>query len=178
MTPAPVQTQRLLLEPVSLDALPFLIELSRRPEVARWLGPGLGPPTDAEVEQRTREHLAHWSRHGFGLWLLRDRATGEPVGQGGLRHADPMPDEVELAWSVIPEQWGRGLATEMARAALAQAFHEVGLESVIAYTLPGNAASRRVMAKLGMEREGEFILRNERFPDGIAQVLYRARRED
>ena len=48
----------------------------------------------------------------------------------------------------------------------------------MAYTLPGNAASRRVMEKLGMRLERDFVLRNERFPGGVTQVLYRIRRAD
>jgi ribosomal-protein-alanine N-acetyltransferase len=74
---------------------------------------------------------------------------------------------VEVAWAIIPEFWGRGLATESARAALAAAFGPVALAEVIAYTRPDNLASRRVMEKAGFQFERAFVTQE------VEQVLYR-----
>ena len=67
------------------------------------------------------------------------------VGRGGLQPTSATgADEVEVAWAIVPERWGQGLATELARACVQIAFDDLELSSVIAYTRPDNLASRRV----------------------------------
>ncbi len=145
-----------------------LLRLLRDPRVAATLSLTRQPPSEAEVRAGLIEAIGHWELHGFGLWLLRDRSAGELVGRGGLQHTWVTGrNEVEVAWAIVPELWGRGLATESARAALAAAFGAVGLGEVIAYTLPDNLASRRVMEKTGFKFEGEFVT------EGLEQVIYR-----
>jgi RimJ/RimL family protein N-acetyltransferase len=77
--------------------------------------------------------------------------------------------EVELGYVVCPERWGRGLATEMGSAIVNHAFSELALGSVVAFTRVDNAASRRVMEKLGFRYERTFSNR------GAQSVLYRLR---
>jgi RimJ/RimL family protein N-acetyltransferase len=72
-------------------------------------------------------------------------------------------DEIELGWVIVPERWGQGLATEVARASLGVVFGPLALEEVIAYTQPDNFASRRVMEKSGFWFEREIRLEGERF---------------
>src|SRR3954467_6028820 len=64
-------------------------------------------------------NLAHWARHGFGLWTFRTRSDGRYVGRGGLRHVTlgGVP-EIEISYALMAEFWGRGLASEMAAAFL------------------------------------------------------------
>ncbi len=73
---------------------------------------------------------------------------------------------VEVAWAIVPKRWGQGLATELALASVEVAFDWLGLAELIAFTLPGNLASRRVMEKAGFayEREIEHA--------GLPHVLY------
>ncbi len=100
---------------------------------------------------------AHWQAHGFGLWTFR-APSGEFVGRGGLRHVvvDGTP-EVELAYSLAAAHWGRGLATEIARASAECAFGPLALDAIVAFTLITNARSQRVLHKSGFvyERDGE-----------------------
>jgi ribosomal-protein-alanine N-acetyltransferase len=114
-----------------------------------------------------RRDLAHWDEHGFGPWVLRLRDGGAFVGRGGLKHNTVEGEPtVEVLWAVVPERWGQGLATECARRAIDHA-RELGLPEVVAFTLPTNTASERVMQRAGMERVGPI----EHF--GLAHVLYR-----
>ena len=76
-------------------------------------------------------------------------------------------DEVELAYALRSEYWGRGLATELARAAVAVGFERLGLREIVAFTLPTNRASWRVMEKTGFEYERDFVHR------GLPHVIYR-----
>jgi RimJ/RimL family protein N-acetyltransferase len=120
------------------------------------------------VGEIVEDNVRHWDEHGFGLWTLRDRATGGFVGRCGIRHVDiDGADEVELGYALLPEYWGKGLATEASRGALSIAFDEVGLEEVVAFTMPTNVRSRRVMEKLGFRYERDFTYK------GMPHVLYR-----
>lgn len=174
-----LQTPRLLGEPLSTPHLDELVVFYGHPQVARWLFPRRRPPDRDGVRARLEAHERHWQRHGYGLWLLRDRRTGAFLGQGGLKRTDATgEDELEVGWAVHPDRWGEGLATELARHSVTAAFRSLQAGDVVAYTLPGNRASRRVMEKLGMRRERRFRLVNELYPEGLEQVLYRIRRED
>ena len=107
---------------------------------------------------------------GMGRWTAVDATTNEYLGWCGLR-VQPSGD-VDLGYRDKRAAWGRGLATEASHACLAIAFGPLGLESVIAHAYPENAASIRVMQKLGMRYEGP-----SKFA-GHAAVLYRIRAAD
>jgi RimJ/RimL family protein N-acetyltransferase len=139
--------------------------------VAGTLFPGGAPPTPTEVIANRRAKEAHWTRYGFGLWMLYDRLTGEFVGRGGLQHTLATgEDEIEIGWAIVPERWGEGLATELALKSVQAGFETLGLSELIAYTLTDNLASRRVMEKAGLtfERDIEHA--------GMPHVLYRLAR--
>jgi RimJ/RimL family protein N-acetyltransferase len=86
-----------------------------------------------------------FAQAGYGIWTVRRAADGPVIGTGGLREA--ADGEVELLFSLDPAVWGRGLATEAARAVLDYT-RSVGC--VVAFTDVGNVASERVLVRLGM----------------------------
>jgi RimJ/RimL family protein N-acetyltransferase len=149
------------------DDGPVLMRVLGAPQVARWLAPaGRGAPvTVAECAARARAGAAHWLAHGFGPWLVCEGADTVACGGLGLRLLDGRP-ELELAWAVLPDAWGRGIATAIGREALALA-RARGAREVVALTRVDNLASRRVMDKLGMSPDRE--LRHA----GLPHVLYR-----
>jgi len=115
--------------------------------------------------------MQHWDEHGFGLYFVRDAEDARFLGRAGLKtvHVNDR-DEVEIGWSVVADEWGRGLATEAARRLVDLAFGQLGLGDIVSFTLPHNGASLRVMDKLGMqyERDGEYA--------GVPHVFYRLTR--
>ena len=162
----------MLLERLRPQHLPELSRLLRDPRVAATGWPGGRPPSERDVLTSLADKERHWARHGFGMWLMRDRETGEMVGRGGLQWTAYVRDldEVEAGWSVIPERWGEGLATELALASVEVAFGPLDLDQIVAFTLPDNAASRRVMVKAG------FVYDRDILHVGVAHVLYVRRR--
>jgi ribosomal-protein-alanine N-acetyltransferase len=154
-----IETPRLRLRPFTPADTEDHRRLYADPEVTRFLG--RGPTAPGEVPARSArvlaEFVAHWSERGFGPWAVIDRASGQLIGQCGLRHW-PVIDDIELLYAVARPYWGRGLVTEAARAALAHGFREVGLRRVVAVTWPDHAASRAVIARLGMRLESEVVL--------------------
>ena len=166
-----VRTSRLLATRLTEKDLPELLQLVQDSRVAATLSLTRQPPSEAGVRAGLLEAIGHWELHGFGLWLLRDRSSGAFVGRAGLQHTWATgQNEVEVAWAIVPELWGRGLATESARASIEAAFGPIDLAEVIAYTRPDNVASRRVMKKTGFSFERAFGT------EGTEQVLYRRAR--
>jgi ribosomal-protein-alanine N-acetyltransferase len=171
--PADLDTPRMRGEPLGPEHEAEMDELTLDTRVYRTLWPWSYPPTRADVRSSLADKRDHWERYGFGLWLLRDRATGELVGRGGLQYTDAIGGyAVEAAWAIVPERWGQGLATELARASVRVAFDSLRLDEIIAITLPDNATSRRVMEKAG------FVFERDIVHVGLAHVLYRRRRPD
>jgi RimJ/RimL family protein N-acetyltransferase len=136
-------------------------------EQMEYLG---GVRDEAQTRAYLDRNLAHWADHGFGLWMVRDRATNDVVGRALVRRLrlDGV-DEVEIGYSLRPDCWGRGLGTEIAQACVRYAFDVLRLPSVVALTDPRNARSARVLEKVGMVFERE--VRHE----GAAHALYRMR---
>lgn len=115
--------------------------------------------------------VAHWERHGFGQWWWRHGEDGELVARGGLQWTMVSGEAaIEVGWAVLPQRWNGGVATELAEASIAVGFETLGLDSIVAYTLVDNAASRRVMEKAGLVYE-----RPVRHLD-LPHVLYRLSR--
>jgi RimJ/RimL family protein N-acetyltransferase len=147
-------TERLRLVRLTMADLDDLLALHNDPRMRGTLGP---PAEESEGRVRTQRHVDHWKLHSWGWWIARDRDTNAFLGRGGLRHQRVNEcDEIELGYGFVPEAWGRGLATELARESVRVAFEVLKLPSLYCYTLPTNRASQRVMEKVGFvfEREG------------------------
>lgn len=139
--------------------------LLNNPQVARTLG---GLRSRVQVEQSLQSNIDHWREHGFGAWMLADRATGAFVGRGGLKFVEiDGRQEIEVLYALLPEYWGRGLATEVAVEAIRIGFEELKASGIIGFTLVDNAASRNVLEKAGLvfERPIQHA--------GLPHVLYR-----
>ena len=102
---------------------------------------------------RIQESVAMLARRGVGIWLAYDKTTDELVGFCGFGNA-PGRSEPQLLYAMFERFTGRGLATEMARASIAQARTQPGFEEIEADVDEVNAASVRVLEKLGFERTG------------------------
>ena len=166
-----VETERMVLERLRLEHGPEQLRLLLDRRVNATLWPRVQPPTEAEVLDGLAAKVQHWDRHGFGMWLLRDRETAEMVGRGGLQYTYTAGlHDVEAGWAIVPERWGQGLATVLANACVEVGFGCVGLQDIVAFTLPTNVASRRVMEKSGFEYERDIV------HAGLPHVLYRQRR--
>jgi RimJ/RimL family protein N-acetyltransferase len=144
-----IETERLRLRMFRASDIDNLAALFADPDVMRYVGNG-EPADRAEAEKALASIIAHWERHGFGRWAIEDKTTGEFVGYGGLRSLSGMP---EVVYHFAKRHWGKGFATEMARACLRYGFVQRGFERIVAIAKPGNAASIHVMQKLGMHFE-------------------------
>jgi RimJ/RimL family protein N-acetyltransferase len=174
-------TERLLLrEWRDADREPFA-RMNADPRVMEYFPETLSRDESDAMVDRVR---AVWARNGFGWWAAELRETGEFIGFIGLNvpsfeaHFTPC---VEIGWRLAAEHWNRGLATEGARESLRFGFGELGLREIVAFTVPANARSRRVMEKLGMTHDSADDFDHPRIAEGHLlrrHVLYRVRAEE
>jgi [ribosomal protein S5]-alanine N-acetyltransferase len=145
----PVRTARAAMRPFVEEDLHALYS---DPRVSRWIGDFSDP---ARTRRELRHNLRHQAEHGYAFWAVED-GSGNLIGEAGLNHLEAGP-EVEVGYTVAPELWGRGLATELAERCVEIGFTELGLDRVVAVVLPGNLASRRVLEKVGLREAGRRI---------------------
>ena len=143
-----IRTPRLLLRRWAPEDRVPLAELNSDPEVMRHIG---GPVTSAESDALVDYFDAHWDEWGYGVFAVEQVPLGGFLGFVGLNnHHRLFPQDVEIAWRLRRDSWGQALATEGAAAVRDQALSELALRRLIAVTIPENAASLRVMQKIGM----------------------------
>ncbi len=176
-----LETERLILRRwKESDREPFAA-LNADPEVMAYF-PGL--LTRAESDETVDRIEAHFDRHGFGLWAVEVRQETPFIGFVGLavpRFEAPFTPCVEIGWRLARPAWGRGYAPEAARRCLLQAFDDLGLDEVVAMTVPENLKSRRVMEKLGMSHDPDDDFDHPLMPKGhrlVRHVLYRLAASD
>ncbi len=144
-----IRTARLLLRPFSPQDAPALhAAVFGDDEAMRYMPPGSAIPL-ARVQSALEFHLSQWQERGYGVWAVTDPDSGLLMGQCGLSYL-PELKRTEVLYALGRAHWGKGYATEAARAAVRYGFGEPGLTRIIALAAPENAASIGVMKKLGM----------------------------
>ena len=154
--PSPIETARLLLRPLVDDDSAALAAMNADPLVMRYLG---GPQTREVSDATIARARAHWEAHGFGRLAIEERSSGENLGWVTLEVVDlpGFTDDVEIGWRLARSHWGRGIATEAARAVLDRAFESLSLVRILAIADPRNAGSLGVMRKLGMRHLADGV---------------------
>ena len=123
------------------------------------------------------------AERGWGLWAAELRDSGDFIGYIGLQPAPatlPFSPCVEIGWRLAHAYWGRGLATEAAKAALGVGFRDLGLDEIVSFTVPKNRRSRAVMERLGMKEDKAGGFEHPNVPSDSPlrlHCLYRLRRE-
>ena len=140
-------TERLLLRPVTASDYAALQAHWAAPDVRRFLFDGamLSP---AEIREAIEDSTRDFTAAGYGLWLIQEQDRTDLTGAAGLRPLDDLG--LEIFYSLAPAFWGKGYATEAARAVVEHALGPLGLPEVLAEVDAGNTASVAVVERLGM----------------------------
>ena len=171
-----LETERLLLREWRVEDREPFAAMNADPRVMEFFPSTLTPE---QTDDMLRRMAAHFARHGFGWWAAELKETGAFLGFIGLgvpsfeAHFTPC---VEIGWRLAAEYWGRGLATEGARAAMRYGFEELALREIVSFTSVANVRSRRVMEKLGMTRNPADDFDHPLIPEGHPlrrHVVYR-----
>lgn len=143
-----IETQRLLLRRFTHTDLDAFALLNADAEVMRFIGDGK-LQSRAQTEVRLNAILDHWEQHDFGLWAAITKQGAEFIGFCGLQFLGNT-GEIEVGYRLAKRFWGMGLATEAAKVGLRFGFEELGVETIVAVVQPENAASCRVVEKIGL----------------------------
>ncbi|HEY6300412.1 MAG TPA: GNAT family N-acetyltransferase [Candidatus Binatus sp.] len=161
-----LNTPRLIGAPAAASDFADIRRLHSDPRVMATLSAD-GATFSEEQSRSFLERAAdHWKSHDFGLWTWRQPGR-DFVGYGGIKHAIvERRDELELAYAITSDHWGKGFATEISRAALKHAFDTMHPARIVAFTLPRNRASRAVMEHCGFTYDSNITHAN------LPHVLY------
>jgi len=140
-------TERLVLRPASARDHAALLAHWTTPDVRRFLFDG-GIMSADEVTEAIKDSAGDFAAAGYGLWLIQEKDHTDLVGTAGLRALEDLG--LEIFYSLAPGSWGRGYATEAARAVVEHALGPLGLAEVLAEVDEDNAASVAVVGRLGM----------------------------
>lgn len=166
--PLPILTTRLALRAYEPDDAEQVHDvLYGDAEVMRHVG---GPLDVFATRAALERYAALQASRGFAFWALVERETGLIAGEAGLVPLGGEGPEVELGYTLGRAFWGRGYATEAGGAVVGEAFGALGLDRLVAVTRVENAASQRVLAKLGFAPAGR------RHAWGAEQLLFERRR--
>jgi RimJ/RimL family protein N-acetyltransferase len=150
-------TERIILRAFEASDAEALFRLNSHPDVMRFTGEP--PMTSVDAAREGIERYPDWERYGYGRWACVLRSEGEdaaPIGFCGLKFLEDH-DEVDVGYRFLPQYWGRGLATEVATASIEFGFSTLGLTEIVAYVLPDNQGSIRVLSKLAMTRHSDVV---------------------
>lgn len=173
-----IRTPRLLLRDWKDSDLTEFIEMNRDPLVMRHFPSVMDRRASEQMAERAHQDI---QERGWGWWAVEHE--GSFIGFTGLAsvgfdaHFTPA---VEIAWRLVSTAWGRGFATEAARASLAYGFDEIGIEEVVSMTVPANTRSVAVMKRLGMTHDPMEDFDHPRLAPGHElrrHVLYRLHRD-
>jgi RimJ/RimL family protein N-acetyltransferase len=164
-----LETDRLILRMLAPDDFDALTRIFGKPNVMKYLGLEGNPMSREETENSLHSIIRHWQLHGFGRWVVVSKQSDAIIGCSGLRSYEGT---AELVYLIDEPYWGKGLATEIARACLDFGFRARDFKNIIAFARPGNAASRKVMEKIGMR----FVRETTVF--GVFVVQYEISRQD
>jgi RimJ/RimL family protein N-acetyltransferase len=148
-----LETERLLLRPISTEDLDEFVALHADPEVTRYISSF----DRAAAEERLRNNDREWRERGHGMLAVLDREREAFLGRAAVKYW-PQFDETEVGWVLRRDVWGRGYGTEAARACVEWAFAEFELAYLTAMIMPGNDRSVRVAERLGMTPLREDVL--------------------
>jgi len=160
-------TDRLTAERLNESHLADLVALHLDAEVSRYLG---GVRSADVTKTYLDVNMAHWDRHGFGLWVLRTEDDAF-AGRAGIRHllVDGV-DEIEIAYTFRRDLWGQGLASEISGALTEVGLSQLKLPSLVGLVFVAHGASRRVLEK------ANYLLEKCTTHHGEDVVIYRIRR--
>ena len=152
----PIETERTIIEPITLDDAPFFVSLMNSPGWLQFIG-----DRNIETSEDARRYLENsflrsYAENGFGYYLVREKSSHEPIGTCGFLKK-PTLENPDFGFAYLPDYAGRGYASESCRAVLNYGIGAFGFEVLDAVTMPQNVRSIRLLERLGFDRQTASI---------------------
>ncbi|MBX9585945.1 MAG: GNAT family N-acetyltransferase [Gammaproteobacteria bacterium] len=176
-----IETERLILRAWEKEDAEGFFQINQDPKVIEFLR---GPLTMDQVNDFISAVNSQGENYGYTLWAACLKETGELIGFIGLNYTDwesHFTPAVEVGWRLGSQYWGKGYATEGAKAALDYGFKKCDLKEIVSFTVPANIRSIRVMEKIGLKRDmnGDFAHPKLAADHPLSQhILYRLAKAD
>jgi RimJ/RimL family protein N-acetyltransferase len=155
-----LETSRTCLRELSTSDAPFFLELANSEGWLRFIGDRQLRTSEDAARYLENGVIRHYAEHGFGLWLVEDKVSGDKLGICGLI-SRPGLDHPDVGFAFLPRFYGQGYASETVAATLRYAATKLGLATVCAITLPDNTGSINVLKKAGLDFERTIELNAE-----------------
>ena len=159
-----LETPRLFIRKKIIEDAPFLFELNSNFLVTRYTG-DVAFKNIIEAENIVRYIINQYNKNGYARWLVIEKETEKPLGWCGLKYHDDTK-ETDIGYRFLQSAWGKGFATEAARACIDYGFNSFNLSRIIGNAMKDNVASIKVFEKLGMNYFDETLI------DGGSSVQY------
>jgi RimJ/RimL family protein N-acetyltransferase len=155
-----IETDRLLIRPYTLGDIEPSYKMNMDAEVSKYTGDG-GIVSKKEIEKRIKENVfGDYKKYGYGRLAIELKGENKFIGFAGLKFL-PELKEVDLGYRLMKTYWGKGIASEAAKACVSYGFEHLKLNKIIAMVLPENSASIRVLEKLNFQYEKEITEDNQ-----------------
>ena len=159
-----LETPRLLLRKKVVEDAPFFFELNSNILVTQYTGDGPFENLTA-AEDIVKYVIGQYEQNGYGRWMVIEKETNKPIGWCGLKyHSDTK--ETDIGYRFLQSAWGKGFATESAKACLDYGFKHFNLNQIIGNAMKANSASINVFKKLGMTYLNDTLI------DDVPSVTY------
>lgn len=174
-----LKTKRLILRPWKEEDLEPFAQLNADPRVMEYFPSALSREESNQMAKRMQTKI---EERGWGWWAVSVPGIAEFIGFIGLNNVDKstlpvhFTPAVEIGWRLAFDYWGKGYATEGARAALQYGFEMLNLNEIVSFTAMQNIRSRRIMEKIGMHHNSKDDFDHPKLPEGHwlrRHVLYR-----
>ena len=165
-----LETERLILREHVLSDAQFFFTLNSNFNIVKYTGDS-SFKTIEEAEKIVQYVMNQYKENGYGRWLVAEKETGNPIGWCGLKfHTDTK--ETDIGYRLLESAWGKGYATESAKACIKYGFNHFNLNRIIGDAMKENTSSINVFKKLGMTYLKDSLL------DNIESVVYEIKKEN
>lgn len=148
----PLETERLLLRPFTIDDAPFILTLLNEPSFLQYIGDKKVRNLDDARQYLSNGPIASYQRNGFGLGLVELKEPQTSIGMCGLLKRDELPDP-DIGFAFLPDFWNKGFAFEAATAIMTDARQRLKIGRMLAIVNPDNYASMKLLERLGLKFE-------------------------
>lgn len=143
-----IETERLLLRMFRAEDSETIYKLFNDADVQKHLSPA-NRRTREQIKVTLKNFVSRWDERGFGVWCVTEKKSAKVIGYCGFQLFDEMP-EIEIIFAFLKNFWGKGFATEAAKACLRFWFEELTSDEIFAASSPKNIAALQVLEKIGM----------------------------
>ena len=165
-----LETERLIIREHVLSDAPFFFTLNSNYNVVKYTGDSSFKMIE-EAEKIVQYVMNQYKENGYARWLVAEKDTRNPIGWCGLKfHTDTK--ETDIGYRLLESAWGKGYATESAKACIDYVFKHFNLNRIIGDAMKENTASINVFKKLGMTYLKDSLL------DNIESVVYELKKEN